>query len=90
LNELNRFFKLKKLPPLNSVVVPDTPWRQVGLDLISPLPETDSGYKYAATMTDYFSKWTEAKALKSKRAGTFQCLVKTLILPITLWVIGTC
>jgi hypothetical protein len=59
----------KKLPPLNSVAVPDTPWRQVGLDLIGPLPETDSGYKYAATMTDYFSKWTEVIALKSKRAS---------------------
>jgi hypothetical protein len=46
----------KKRPPLNSVAVPDTPWRQVGLDLIGPLPEADSGYKYAATMTDYFSK----------------------------------
>ena len=53
----------KKLPPLNSVAVPDTPWRQVGLDLIGPLPETDFGYKYVATMTDYFSKWTEAEAV---------------------------
>jgi hypothetical protein len=71
LNELNIFSKvklkkkMKKLLPLNSVAVPDSPWRQVGLDLIGPLPETDSGYKYVATMTDYFSKWTEAKALKS-------------------------
>ena len=59
----------KNLPPLNSVAVPDTPWRQVGLDLVGPLPETDYVYKYVATMTDYFSKWTEAKALKSKRAS---------------------
>jgi dihydroxyacetone kinase-like predicted kinase len=53
---------------------------------IFPLPEADSGYKYAATMTDYFSKWTEVKALKSKRASdvvdfvfdtisTFGCMV---------------
>jgi hypothetical protein len=40
-----------------------------GLDLIGPLTETDSGYKYVATMTDYFSTWTEATALKSKRAS---------------------
>jgi hypothetical protein len=39
----------KNLSTLNPVAVPDTPWRQVGLDLICPLPETDSGYKYVAT-----------------------------------------
>ena len=56
----------KKLPPLNSVAVPITPWRQVGLDLIGPLPETDPGYKYVATMI-LFLKVDRNKSFKIKK-----------------------
>ena len=43
-------------------------WSQVGMDLIGPLTETPRGNKYIITLTDYFSKWTEATALPDKSA----------------------
>ena len=43
-------------------------WSQVGMDLIGPLTETPCGNKYVITLTDYFSKWTEATALPDKSA----------------------
>ena len=38
-------------------------WQQIGADLVGPLPETPLGNKYIMTVTDYFSKWPEAKAI---------------------------
>ena len=35
---------------------------------MGPLPETLSGNKYIMTVTDYFSKWPEAKAIPTKEA----------------------
>lgn len=43
-------------------------WQQIGIDLVGPLPETPSGNKYIMTVTDYFSKWPEAKAIPTKEA----------------------
>ena len=43
-------------------------WQQIGIDLVGPLPETPSGNKYTMTVTDYFSKWPEAKAIPTKEA----------------------
>lgn len=53
---------------LHPVPVQKGPWKQVGIDLVGPLPETKSGNKYIMTVTDYFSKWPEAKAIPSKEA----------------------
>ena len=38
------------------------------MDLVGPLPETPRGHKYIMTVTDYFTKWAEAAALKDKTA----------------------
>lgn len=43
-------------------------WELVGIDVIGPLPETSSGYKYILTATDYLSKWVEAYPLITKSA----------------------
>lgn len=43
-------------------------WKQVGADLIGPMPTTPRGNKYIITLTDYFSKWAEAAALPDKSA----------------------
>ncbi len=62
--------KLKKASgPLNPIPVKAKLWHQVGIDLIGPLPQTAHGNKYIITLTDYFSKWAEADALKDKSAG---------------------
>ena len=39
--------------------------------------ETPSGHKYIMTITDYYTKWAEAAALKDKSASiiSYKCLV---------------
>ena len=56
-------------PVLHPVPVPNGAWRQVGMDLIGPLPTTSSGNRYIFELTDYFSKWPEAIPIQSKTAG---------------------
>jgi len=40
------------------------------LDILGPLPRTDSGSRYILLITDYFSKWVEAVALPDIEAVT--------------------
>ena len=61
----NKFTKQR--PELHPIPVSDV-WKQIGIDLIGPLPETERGNKYIITATDYFSKWLEAAALQDKTA----------------------
>ena len=44
-------------------------WQQIGIDLVGHLPETPSGNRYIMTVTDYFSKWPEARAIPTKEAS---------------------
>ena len=62
---INKF--TKQHPELHPIPVSDV-WKQIGIDLIGPLPETESGNKYIITATDYFSKWPEAAPLQDKTA----------------------
>ena len=43
---------------------------QVGIDMIGKLPKTTNDNQYIITLMDYFSKWPEAEAVKSKSAET--------------------
>ena len=38
--------------------------------MIGKLPKTADGNQYIVTLMDYFSKWPEAEAVKSKSAET--------------------
>ena len=53
-------------PQLQSIPVPTDVMKQIGID-ICKLPEVD-GYRHLNVCIDYFSKWSEAKATKDKRA----------------------
>ena len=54
--------ELKSIPVLNEVM------KQIGRNLCT-LPEVD-GFKHLIVCIDYFSKWSEAKAVKDKSAPT--------------------
>ena len=40
------------------------PMKMLALDFVGPLPETERGNRYILVITDYFTKWAEAFALK--------------------------
>ncbi len=63
--------KLRKTTAtLHPIPVREEVWYQLGMDLVGPLPETPAGNKYIMTITDYYTKWAEAGALKDKTASS--------------------
>ena len=55
---------------LHPIQVKDEAWYQVGMDLIGPLPVASAGNRYIMTITDYYTKWTEAFPIKDKTASS--------------------
>ena len=53
---------------LHPVPVPNHGWKQIGIDLIGPLPCTELENKYVMTVMDYFTKWPKARAIPTKEA----------------------
>ena len=61
-------YKLKSPnEPLTPINVVAEPWFKVGIDLCQP-KFPSSGYKYILTVTNYFTKYIEARPLKWKSA----------------------
>lgn len=52
---------------LHPIPVSDA-WKKIGIDLIK-LPKSRHDNEYCITLTDYFSKWPEAKAVPTKEAS---------------------
>jgi len=46
------------------------PMERVGVDILGPLPVTDSGNRYVLVAMDYFSKWPYVAALPNQEAAT--------------------
>ena len=46
------------------------PLERVAMGILGPLPETDDKIKYILIVGDYFTKWTEAFAIKDQSAET--------------------
>ena len=49
---------------------PGYPFKRIALEIMGPLPTTESGQKYILVVGDYFSKWTEAFPLLNQEAKT--------------------
>ncbi|ELR23829.1 integrase core domain containing protein [Acanthamoeba castellanii str. Neff] len=56
--------------PLQSILVVTRPFERVGMDLMGPFQESDSGNKWILIMIDYLTKWPVVVALPDKRAET--------------------
>ncbi|PIK54590.1 hypothetical protein BSL78_08521 [Apostichopus japonicus] len=46
------------------------PMERVAMDILGPLPVTDTGNRYILCVADYFTKWTEAYAIPNQEAVT--------------------
>jgi Integrase core domain len=46
------------------------PWERVGIDITGPHPKSRNGYVYMLTLTDYFTKWSDAFPLRNQEAST--------------------
>ena len=55
--------------PLKPIPV-ETPFYQIGIDFVGPLPVTSRQNKYIIVATDYMTKWPEAKAVPKADAQT--------------------
>ena len=44
--------------------------KRIAIDVLGPLPKTDSGNQYLLIAQDYFTKWPEAFALPDQQAVT--------------------
>lgn len=51
-------------------IVVDRPFELIFYDIMGPLPESKSGNKYIIVVTDYLTKWCEAKAVSEFSAKT--------------------
>ena len=57
-----------------------TPMERIAVDVLGPLPESESGNKYLLIVADYFSKWTEAFPMVNQEATTVaEILVRKVI-----------
>ena len=52
---------------------------RIALDVLGPLPLTESGNKYIVTIADYFTKWVEALPIPDHEATTIAELLKEVI-----------
>lgn len=64
-----KFTGRKRKEPLHPIKI-GQPFERVGIDLVGPLPETSRGNRYIVVVTEYLTKWPEAKAIPNKQADT--------------------
>lgn len=58
----------KAAPSMIPVKIPTKVWSQIGVDLCC-LPSSEEGFVAICVVVDYFSKWVEAKPMRSKTAA---------------------
>jgi len=58
--------KFNSDPALHSIPVIPTAWHSLGIDVVGPFPTSVTGKRYVIIAIDYFTKWVEAKAMKTQ------------------------
>ena len=51
------------------------PMERIAIDVLGPLPQSESGNKYVLVIADYFSKWTEAFPIPNQESKTIADVV---------------
>jgi len=54
------------------LIEPTWPLQRWGMDLIGPMPNAQENLKYAVVVVEYFTKWVEAKPLRTITSATVQ------------------
>ncbi|KAJ8364869.1 hypothetical protein SKAU_G00137000 [Synaphobranchus kaupii] len=76
--DCQRFEKLKTEAPELKPIKPVSPWHMVGVDLFGPMLKSTKGNRYCLTLTDYFTKWVEARTFAKKTAANTEIAFKEL------------
>ena len=63
--------------PLIPMPIIETPFDQIALDIVGPLPKTSRGHRYILVLVDYATRYPEALPL---RAATAKAVAKELLL----------
>ena len=64
----NKLVRIKNRQPMKITDTPTQPFDKIQIDIVGPLPETESGNKYILTIQDNFSKYSDAIPLASINA----------------------
>ena len=63
--------------PLQQCVA-GAPMDRLGIDIMGPLPQTQTGNRYILVVGDYFSKWMDAWAMTDMETNTIGCHIQTV------------
>jgi hypothetical protein len=61
--------------PIRSLPYPSLPFEALGIDVLGPLPKTRRKNKYILVVTDYYTRWPMAFAMKNQRAATIATIL---------------
>jgi hypothetical protein len=61
--------------PLLSVPLPSMPFEALSIDVLGPLPKTKLGNKFILVVTDCFTRWPMAFAMRNQQAPTIATLL---------------
>lgn len=67
-------FRHKQIP-IGSIHRPTASFECLGMDVLGPLPTTRKKNKYILVVTDYYTRWPIAMAMKNQRANTIATLL---------------
>jgi hypothetical protein len=62
----------RRLGALSQLITPTWPLQRWGIDIVGPLPTTQSNFKFAVVALEYFTKWIEARPIATITSATIR------------------